>query len=169
ISSLPDDDTHPAERRGEHYVMIIDRISNAHLYEHLSPRIKRAFDYLRRTDLASLSPGRHDIDGDRLYVMLSQYETKPKPQGNWEAHRRYIDLQVVLQGTEQIGYSHVSRLTPGAYAADRDFVPLAGDGDFLTIAAGEFMLLFPEDGHMPGIAVGAPHPVTKAVFKIEIE
>ena len=114
--------------------MIIDRISNAHLYEHLSPRIKRAFDYLRRTDLASLSPGRHDIDGDRLYVMLSQYETKSKPQGTWEAHRRYIDLQVVIQGTEQIGYSHVGRLTPGAYATDRDFVPLAGDGDFLTLS-----------------------------------
>ena len=149
--------------------MIIDRISNAQLYEHLSPRIKRAFDYLRRTDLASLSPGRHDIDGDRLYVMLSQYETKPKPQGTWEAHRRYIDLQVVVQGTEQIGYSHVSRLAPGAYEADRDFVPLAGDGDFLTLTAGDFMLLFPEDGHMPGIAVGAPSSVKKAVFKIGVE
>jgi len=58
--------------------MIIDRISNAHL----SPRIKRALGYLRRTDLESLSPGRHDIEGDRLYVMLSQYETKQKPQRN---------------------------------------------------------------------------------------
>ncbi|MBI5577819.1 MAG: YhcH/YjgK/YiaL family protein [Deltaproteobacteria bacterium] len=149
--------------------MIIDRISNTHLYEHLGQRIKRAFDYLRRTDLASLSPGRHDIDGDMLYVMLSQYETKPKPQGTWEAHRRYIDLQVVVQGTEQIGYSHVSRLTPGAYEAGRDFMPLAGDGDFLTLTAGTFMLLFPEDGHMPGIAVGTPSPVKKAVFKIGVE
>jgi len=149
--------------------MIIDRIANAQLYEHLSPRIKRAFDYLRRTDLASLSPGRHDIDGDSLYLMLSRYETKSKPQGAWEAHRRYIDLQVVVQGTEQIGYSHMSRLAPGAYEADRDFVPLAGDGDFLTLTAGAFMLLFPEDGHMPGIAVGAPSSVMKAVFKIGVE
>jgi len=149
--------------------MIIDRISNAHLYEHLSPRIKRAFEYLRRTDLASLSPGRYGIDSDRLYVMLSQYETKPKPQGVWEAPRRYIDLQVVIQGIEQIGYSHVSRLTPGVYEADRDFMPLAGDGDFLTLTAGVFMLLFPEDGHMPGIAVGDPNPLKKAVFKIGVE
>ncbi len=149
--------------------MIIDRISNAHLYEHLGPRIKHAFDYLRRTDLAALAPGRHDIDGDRLYLMLSQYETKPKPQGVWEAHRRYIDLQVVVQGSEQIGYSHVSRLKAGAYEAERDFVPLAGEGDFLTLTAGAFMLLFPEDGHMPGIALGAPNPVTKAVFKIEVQ
>lgn len=149
--------------------MIIDRISNAHLYEPLSPRIKRAFDYLRRTDLAPLAPGRHDIDGDSLYVMLSQYETKPRSQGAWEAHRRYIDLQVVIQGSEQIGYSHVSRLKSGPYAADKDFMPLAGDGDFLTLSAGDFMLLFPEDGHMPGIAIGAPNPVTKAVFKIGVE
>jgi YhcH/YjgK/YiaL family protein len=149
--------------------MIIDRISNAHLYEHLSPRIKRAFEYLRRTDLASFSPGRYAIDGDRLYVMVSQYETKPKPQGVWESHRRYIDLQVVVQGTEQIGYSHVSCLTPGAYESERDFVALAGDGDFLTLTAGAFMLLYPEDGHMPGIAIGAPSPIKKAVFKIAVE
>ena len=149
--------------------MIIDRISNAHLYEHLSPRISRAFDYLRRTDLAQLAPGRHDIEGDTLYVMLSQYETKPRPQGAWEAHRRYIDLQVVVRGSEQIGYNHLSRLKPGPYAADRDFIPLAGDGDFLTLSAGDFMLLFPEDGHMPGIAIGATGPVTKAVFKIGVK
>jgi biofilm protein TabA len=149
--------------------MIIDRISNAHLYEHLNPRIKRAFDYLRRTDLAALPPGRHAIEGDALYVMLSQYETKPRPQGAWEAHRRYIDLQVVFQGIEQIGYNHVNRLKPGPYAADRDFMPLAGDGDFLTLSAGDFMLLFPEDGHMPGIAIGAPNTVKKAVFKISVE
>jgi YhcH/YjgK/YiaL family protein len=63
----------------------------------------------------------------------------------------------------------MSRLAPGAYEADRDFVPLAGDGDFLTLTAGDFMLLFPEDGHMPGIAVGASSPVKKAVFKIGVE
>jgi biofilm protein TabA len=149
--------------------MIIDRISNAHIYEHLSPRIKRAFDYLRRTDLAPLTPGRHDIEADTLYVMLSQYETKPRPQGVWEAHRRYIDLQVVVHGAEQIGYSHVSRLKAGTYEADRDFVPLAGDGNFLTLTTGDFMLLFPEDGHMPGIAIAAPNSVKKAVFKIGVE
>jgi biofilm protein TabA len=149
--------------------MIIDRLSNAHLYEHLSPRIKRAFDYLRRIDLAPLTPGRHDIEADTLYMMLSQYETKPRPQGVWEAHRRYIDLQVVVHGTEQIGYNHVSRLKAGTYELDRDFVPLAGDGDFLTLTTGDFMLLFPEDGHMPGIASGAPNSVKKAVFKIGVE
>jgi beta-galactosidase beta subunit len=46
-------------------------------------------------------------------------------------------------------------------------LPLSGDGDFLTVSQGTFMLLMPEDGHMPGIAADAPALVKKAVVKIE--
>ena len=48
--------------------MILDSIKNAELYYSLSPRIKEAFDWLAKTDIKSLSVGRHDIDGDNLFV-----------------------------------------------------------------------------------------------------
>lgn len=148
--------------------MIIDRLTNSNLYTALHPRIKSAFDYLQKTDFSALQAGKYEIDGLNLYAMLQQYETKPKSQGVWEAHRRYIDLQAVLQGTEILGYANTSRLTPGAYEPAKDFLPLSGEGDFLTLQSGSFVLLFPEDAHMPGIAFGLPQPVKKIVVKIAV-
>jgi len=57
--------------------------------------------------------------------MLQQYTSKPREQAAWEAHRRYIDLQVVLQGTENIGYANISRLSQGEYDTNKDFLPLS--------------------------------------------
>ena len=149
--------------------MIIDHITNARLYADLSPRIKRAFDYIQLTDLAALAVGRYELDGKNLYVMVQEYNTKLKEQGRWEAHRRYIDLQYIVQGTERMGYARLSRLEQGAYNPDKDFLALSGEGDSLTMQSGDFMLLWPEDGHMPGMALETPAPVKKAVIKISLD
>jgi len=146
--------------------MIIDQLTNSHLYYPLSHRIKIAFDYLHQTDLSSLSIGRYEIDGENIFAMLQQYTSKPRNQGFWEAHRRYMDLQVVIQGAELIGYANIASLSKGEYDLSKDFIPLFGDGAFLTLQPGNFALLMPEDAHMPGIAVDSPSPIKKIVIKI---
>ncbi len=148
--------------------MIIDKLINSHLYETLSPRIKRAFAYLHQTDFNATPDGKYEIDGNNIYAVVQQYSTKTKEQGKWEAHRQYIDIQYIIQGEEMIGYSHLSRLVPGEYDPARDVVFLAGDGNCLPLASGEFMLLYPEDAHMPCIAIDAPSAVKKVVVKIAV-
>ncbi|MGD0519521.1 MAG: YhcH/YjgK/YiaL family protein, partial [Thermoguttaceae bacterium] len=73
--------------------MIVDLITNAHLYVDLGPGIKRALNYIQLTDLLTLNVGRYEIEGPSMFVLVQEYATKPKDQGRWEAHRRYIDLQ----------------------------------------------------------------------------
>lgn len=148
--------------------MIADTIRNADLYRGLSPRIALALDALRTTDLQRVPDGTLEIDGTRVFAIIQHYDSLPPAQGAWEAHRRHIDLQYLLAGTERIGYAHVGRLTPGAYDPARDLLSLSGEGDFLTLAPGDFMLLFPEDAHMPRLAAGAPAPVWKVVVKIAL-
>jgi YhcH/YjgK/YiaL family protein len=148
--------------------MIADTLRNAHLYRDLSPRIAMALTFLRSTDLAGTGVGTIEIEGPRVYAIFQEYETLPLPQGAWEAHRQYIDLQCVVAGTERIGYANAGRLTPGAYDPTRDFQPLSGEGDYLTLGPGDFMILFPEDAHMPRIAAGAPATVRKVVVKIAV-
>ena len=121
---------------------------------------------IHQADLSSIGVGRYEVDGENLYAMVQQYNTKPKEAGVWEAHRRYIDLQYVIQGAEKIGYANLSRLTQGEYDANRDFLPLYGEGEFLTLKNGDFVILMPEDAHMPGIAIDALLPVKKIVIKI---
>ena len=148
--------------------MIIDRIENAARYYPLHPKFKEAFDYISRIDVHALPVGRHDID-DSMYVLVQEYITKPKAEGKWEAHRRYIDLQYVVQGAEGMGYANIHYLQQGEYIAEKDFLPLFGEGEQIELRSGYFVLLFPEDAHMPGMALGESKPARKIVVKISVE
>ncbi|MBI2331211.1 MAG: YhcH/YjgK/YiaL family protein [Chloroflexi bacterium] len=148
--------------------MIIDRIENAHLYYALHPRFKQAFDYVGQIDIYTIPVGRHEVDDDFMYVLVQEYNTKLKEEGKWEAHRRYIDLQYVVQGAEGMGYANIHHLQQGEYNASKDFLPLHGEGDQVALKSGCFVLLFPEDAHMPGMAIGEPASVKKIVLKIAV-
>jgi YhcH/YjgK/YiaL family protein len=149
--------------------MIIDQIGNAHLYHAVNAKFKQAFDYIHQIDVDSIAVGKYEIDGENMYALIQEYNTKLKEQGKWEAHRRYIDLQYVTQGAEGIGYANINHLQQGVYDAGRDFLPLHGEGDLFTLHSGSFVLLLPEDAHMPGMAVGTPAPVKKVVVKISVD
>jgi biofilm protein TabA len=149
--------------------MIIDLLVNAHQYEGLSPRIQRAFNFLRQTDLAALTLGIHEIDGRALYASVQAFNTHPLVEGGWEAHRRYADLHYVIEGAECIGYAPAGSLSPGPYDAENDFMLLSGEvGALAPVPSGAFMLLWPEEAHMPGLAVDAPALLRKVVIKIAV-
>ena len=146
--------------------MIVDHISNAERYAALGPLFEQAFDFLRTTDLNALKPGRYPLAGDALFALAQVYHTKPLSEGFWGAHRRYIDLQFIVQGTERIGYAPLHRMQLESHDEQRDLSVLQGEGDFLTLTDGCFMLLWPEDAHQPGLQTDQSGPVRKIVFKI---
>lgn len=146
--------------------MIADHIANAERYAVLGSLFKQAFDFLRNQNLDALADGRHDLAGDSLFALVQGYDTKPQSEGFWEAHRRYIDLQFIVRGVERIGYAPLHRMRLESYDESRDLAVLDGDGDFLTLTDGCFLLLWPEDVHMPGLQAAQSAPVRKIVFKI---
>jgi YhcH/YjgK/YiaL family protein len=148
--------------------VVSDLLTNAHLYTALGTRIARGLQFLAETDLVGLAQGRHELDGQQLYALVSDYTPKPPGEGRWEAHRRYLDLQYVVSGIERMGVAPIDRVTAGDYDADRDMLRLSGSGDFLTFAAGQFMILWPGDAHMPGIDAGVAGSVRKVVVKIAL-
>ncbi len=148
--------------------MITDRLSN--LRRHATDaRLAKATAFLERPDLATLAEGRYDIDGDAAYAIVQHYISRPLAQGRWEAHQRYADVQVVVEGAERIGHGPLADFARGAYDPVKDVEFLTGDGSFVHVAAGDFVVLWPGEVHMPGVAVDAPAPVTKVVVKIRIE
>lgn len=149
--------------------MILDRIENAYLYYAVHKRFQQAFEYIASIDIHTIPIGRHEIDGANLYALVQEYNTKSKEQGKWEAHRRYIDLQYVVQGAEGMGYANIHHLQQGDYDTNKDFLPLFGEGDQVVLKSGYFVLLFPEDAHMPGMAIGNPKPAKKVVIKIAVQ
>lgn len=149
--------------------MIIDTLDNAALYQGLERKIRMAFDYLAHTDLSAITPGRYALDGDQVYALVEHYTTRPREQGVWEAHRRYLDVQYVVEGLETIGYAHIASLSiTQPYSLEKDRTLFAGTGDFLTVRAGTFLVFFPEDGHIPGLVCGEPQTVCKVVIKVAV-
>ncbi len=105
--------------------MVRDTLARAGLYQGLGTGIARALEFLTTTDLASLPPGRQDVDGDGVYASVSDYTTKPLSAGRWEAHRRHLDVHCVVCGSELIGVAPAARLAAGPYRS--------GDGRHLVV------------------------------------
>ena len=148
--------------------MVVDQLRNASQYYGMGPGLEKALRYLQTTDLAGLAPGRYELEGRELFVIVQEYEGKPKEKGFWEAHRQYLDVQYVVSGSELFGFASTAHLRAGAYDPERDFLALEGEGDFFVLRAGSFAILTPQDAHMPSLAIAAPQPVKKAVVKVRV-
>ncbi len=162
--------------------MIIDQLSNipsdfyAGLFtKHggnfkLADRLMLAFRFLQNHDPATAQPGTTELDGTQVYAMVQHYDSKPRAKGMWEAHRKYIDVQYVAAGEELMGYVNLGHVKAGPYDASKDFLLAEGDGNFLHMPAGTFIILTPQDAHMPQIAVNdQPQPVKKVVVKVAVD
>ena len=148
--------------------MIVDRLDNRNFYATLNRDIARGLDFLADTDLAGLELGRHDIEGDRIFALVTEYETKPKADAGWEAHRKYHDIQLVVFGEEEIGYNNLRLMDQGNYDQDKDFQGLQGSGDMIALRPGVFALFTPQDAHAPGLVHGRSQPVRKVVVKVAV-
>lgn len=152
--------------------MVFDRLDRAAFYRSLSPNLADAFDWLLRTDFASLPLGRVEIDGDRLFALPQRYTTRPIEQTRWEAHRNYIDIQVILSGRERMDVADVVILEPdGDFDVARDvgfFIDRAAPTTTLVMSTPSFAIFFPHDAHRPTIAVKQPEPIFKIVVKVAV-
>ncbi len=146
--------------------MIIDSLHNYKSYSGMHPRLAKAFEYLVKADFSKLPNGRNEIDGDEIFLMMTRGELKKPQDAPIEVHNRYIDIQLVIEGTETFGWRERSELglPEGGFDAEKD-VQFSGEAPsmFFTLHAGQTCVFFPEDGHAPMIGEG---PITKCIVKI---
>ena len=90
--------------------MILSHLQNAQRIEELHPRFKEVFDYLRSHDLLQAECGRIELDGDRLFINNAETDCKPADEQLLEVHRDYIDIQLLLEGSETIGWKSLDEL-----------------------------------------------------------
>lgn len=150
--------------------MIISHLRYAEHFYGLGAGIHAGLQFLERPDLISLDKGRYDLPGiDGGYALVQEHETQPLARAKWEAHRKMIDLHYMVSGQELIGYSDVSSLQMQEYHAHDDFSAGEGDGEWIRLDEQYFVILFPQDGHSPSVAVSEPKKVRKVVIKIPVE
>lgn len=150
--------------------MILDKIENANLYKGIHPGIKKALNYIENADFKDLPMGKHEIEGNDLFVIFKEYDTKPVDGKLLEAHREYIDVQYIVEGAEQMGVTmHTGQVPKKQYDAVDDYMLFDERYDIITVNKGMFAIFFPDDIHMPDITTGEPSNVKKAIFKVRIQ
>ncbi len=109
-----------------------------------------------------------ELDFTPLDLRFGEYETKPREELPFEAHRKYWDLQLVVEGEELLGCAPLSRLTQtSSYDGKTDIAFYRGEGEEIKLSRGMAVLLAPWDGHRPGVKVKeGSQKIKKIVVKL---
>ena len=150
--------------------MVIDKLKNAPIYYGLGPRFRQALEWLAQADPDSLPVGqRVTIDGDNVFATLFDTETLPPDQCKLEYHHNYADLQYLVSGKEAVGYlleGPAREVEP--YSVEKDIGFSAGDWDTVTVEAGTFYIVWPQDLHAPRMDLHGTEPVRRLVVKVKL-
>ena len=158
--------------------MILGELSEHRRYLALHPAFTRAFEFLIQADWIGLFPlstdvasynTRHPIDGERLFVSLDRAQGRGHDGARLEAHRRYIDIQLTIDGHEEIGWKPIGdcRSTSAAFDVEKDITFFHDrPAIWLPVPRGHFAIFFPEDAHAPLAGRGV---LDKAIVKIAVD
>jgi biofilm protein TabA len=140
----------------------------------VSSRLRKALDFLQQLGDRVLSDGRVDIDGSEVYALVQSYTSRPEGESpRFEAHHRYVDVQYLVSGVEAMGWAPLAQLAVTVpYNAERDVLlgtVAPQERTLVRFAAGQAIVLYPDDAHAPGLAAGAPEPVKKIVVKVLLD
>ncbi|WP_217595996.1 YhcH/YjgK/YiaL family protein [Cohnella sp. GbtcB17] len=132
--------------------------------------LRRAMAFLRETDFRSMQTGRIELDGERMYALLSESVTRSPEEALGEAHGLYADVHYVLDGAERMGFA------PGAdgTSVKQDLLKTEdvvlydrlGQESCLYLSKGMYAIFLPGEIHRPGIYIEAPASIRKVVVKI---
>lgn len=149
--------------------MIIGKVKNLSRYKGLHEHLDTAIDFIINHDLLTLPLGKTVINGNDVFINRFDYYTAEIDSCLIEAHEQYLDIHLVLQGGEYVGYADLSDLTPvGLYDSNSDFIEYKGELAIKHPCYPEsFVITFPEDAHMPKIKMDN-QLVKKAVCKVKI-
>ena len=143
----------------------------AYYYFQNPERWKKAFSFLKREDLSRLQPGRYELDGADLFLIIDEYNTKNEEDSRFEAHRKYADIQYLIYGEEKIGIISLKETRESVpYDKEKDIVFLTAKENNYRLAWPEkFFIFFPEDAHRPSVKTDKNSIVRKAVVKVRID
>lgn len=146
--------------------MIVDKQKNIHIYEKIIPQIKEIIPVLEQAK--NMEVGTYTYPWGK--AMIQEGKTRHLGEGEFESHKKYIDIQCMLKGEELMEYANINDLTEAVpYNENSDAMFWKGMGSVLNIPAGTLYIAFPEDGHKPCCHQIRQNHYKKMVIKIKIE
>lgn len=148
--------------------MIVSNLTNSPSIESLHPRFKRLFEYVKAHRATGFAPGRITLEGEELFINSVCRDAVAAEKQPLEVHRRYIDVHILLEGREKIGWKAADtlHLLTQPYS-ETDEAALYADAPtaWVDLLPGEFLIAYPADAHAPLIGEGKIH---KLIGKVKI-
>ncbi len=148
--------------------MVVDSLKNSKLYEGLHKDFSKVFETFEKiakgdiTDKIELVPGCVWVNAPSTLKEAIKAEA-------YEAHRDFIDIHYIISGAEQFGYANTDKLiTTKDYDKDNDYELLGGEGQLISLQAGDFCIVFPQDAHIPASEIIGDDKLVRAVAKIKL-
>ena len=139
------------------------------LFRSIDEHLDKAIDYLCTHPLDGLEAGHYDIDGKLVYMNVFDYETIPEKGAFFEAHKKYADIHMTVEGEEIVGVSDMSKVSVKSFDEEKDLIEVNGTIEhYIKLIPGKALITLPEDAHMVKLAAGSPSAVKKAVIKVYI-
>lgn len=148
--------------------MIVSNLQNSERIESLHPLFKLLFDYVKTHDLLHTECGRIELAGDDLFINNVNPTCVSASEQVLEVHRDYIDVHILLEGKERIGWKALEDVTDlkQAYQKEGDCALYSETPtSFVDLLPGQFLIVFPEDPHAPVIGEGK---IRKLIGKVKI-
>lgn len=147
--------------------MITGKLKDIIRYKGLNTNLDKAIDYILNNDLNNLSMGLTNIYSQDVFINRFDYKGLDEAECFFEGHKNYLDIHILLSGSELFGYSDISELNQVTeYDSESDFIKFEGKvKDYIKLEVGDFIIVFPEDVHMPKIKIN-DDLIKKAVCKV---
>lgn len=137
--------------------MILGSLKHSERIESLHPSFKQVFDYIKSHDLLNAPLERIVLDGDNLFINNVNPECVPAEKQPLEAHKDYLDIHILLEGKERIGWKAIEDCgTPSKpYDKEGDYMLFDQPATaYVDLEVGQFLIVYPEDAHAPLIGEG---------------
>lgn len=148
--------------------MVLDLFENRELYFNMHSGFKPAFEFIEACISGNPLPGKYEINAEKVYALVQEYETVPGNEILWEAHRKYIDIQYIYRGSELIHCANIREMPPDTvYNEEKDCLlcSITG-GTQLKLDTGNFAVFYPHDMHKPTCMANSPSKVKKIIVKV---
>lgn len=147
--------------------MIYAKNTDALTYRGIHPNLDLALEHITPEFLSSVTDQRVALKGTDVYATRYTYETVPEEDNFFEAHKKYLDIHIMVDGSEGVEIAPPDTLSP--LRQKDDFYAYQGQGHYkLTLSPGDFLVVFPNDAHKIKMRLGDPETVSKVVFKVKI-
>ena len=148
--------------------MIVDRMERFGQYSRNVPEIYEVMRFVEKVKKENIPVGKYPLENG--FVLVQEGTTRPYEEADFEVHRKYIDIQVLVSGMEYVEYADITDLnTKVAFDEEKDLELMEGIGSKIQIKPDTFYILYPADGHKPCCHENAPTKYKKVLAKIRID